>query len=541
MAKRKSKGREDAAFIRKSTQAQDEAGQRANVENMLKSRHVRISADHWFVGTVSRRKVKANAEFLRLMEMVEADRIGTVYIESQDRWGTADRPELFSLLGILREHNTRLFDLRDDKDLTERDLATELLAFVGSIKSEKELQDISYRSLRTRVNNFLDTGSWPTGTHPYGYGKACYAPDGKKLKWTWQPINRKTGDVFYAGTKGLTPGPVSVKIPRKDKRDIIKLIPNANSEYVRAVQLVYDLYTRVGLSRRQISVRLNEEGLKFNGGTFAHTNITDILRNPAYTGDTVFGKMQSGELHTFDPKGNIVEVKEIPKERNRDVANCLVKKNTHEPLVDRKTWKRAQKKLASERERTSYAPRNPAYYLKQIFVCDHCGKSLAARTENGKVVYVCSSYLRGRQNGHPVDCGYHRITHEDAERLLLNKIEELNLPLDRATSDQARTNLEQRLTRLGHEDEESNRQWTTWFREGCTELVKYLVLQRYVHSMISHNPQHDNTLRSRLCLHQRLVGGLARRCSGNTVSLEPDNVGQARRLTENPANIALSY
>ena len=68
-----------------------------------------------------------------------------------------------------------------------------------------------------------------------------------------------------------------------------------------------------------------------------------------------------------------------------------------------------------------------------------------------------------------------------------------------------------------------------------------LVLQRYVHSMISHNPQHDNTLRSRLCLHQRLVGGLARRCSGNTVSLEPDNVGQARRLTENPANIALSY
>ena len=59
--------------------------------------------------------------------------------------------------------------------------------------------------------------------------------------------------------------------------------------------------------------------------------------------------------------------------------------------------------------------------------------------------------------------------------------------------------------------------------------------------MISHNPQHDNTLRSRLCLHQRLVGGLARRCSGNTVSLEPDNVGQARRLTENPANIALSY
>ena len=71
------------------------------------------------------------------MELVEADKVGTVYIESQDRWGTSDRPELFRLLGILREHKTRLFDLQAQKDITERDLATEMLAFVNSIKSER--------------------------------------------------------------------------------------------------------------------------------------------------------------------------------------------------------------------------------------------------------------------------------------------------------------------------------------------------------------------------------------------------------------------
>lgn len=283
--------RVDVSFIRKSTQGQDEQGQIDNVRNMLKARGVYVPDDRWFVGTVSRRKVKANAEFARLMEMVEADRVGTVYVESQDRWGTADRAELFSLLGILRDHGTRLYDLRAGKDLTEKDLATELLAFVGSIKSEKELQDISYRSLRSRVNNFKESGSWPTGTHPYGYGKACYGPEGG-LRWVFQPIDRSRGQVFYPdGDGGLRPvGPPDAKIPRKDKRDVVKLVPSNNPDYVRAVKLIFDLYTRVGLSRRQISARLNAEGLKFNGGVFTHPDITMILRNPAYTGDTYFGR-----------------------------------------------------------------------------------------------------------------------------------------------------------------------------------------------------------------------------------------------------------
>jgi predicted site-specific integrase-resolvase len=482
MAKADSNGngrKTEAVFIRKSTREQDETGQKGNVESMLRELGVCVPLDLWFEGTVSRRKVKANAAFLRLMEMVENDRISTVYVESQDRWGTKDRPELFSLLGILREHGTKLFDLRGKKDLTERDFATELLAFVGSVTSEKELQAISYRSLRSRVQQFKETGSWPTGTHPYGYGKACCAPDGT-LKWEWHPVNRKIGQVFYPGPNGLTAGPANVKLIRKDKRDITKLVPNRNADYVRAAQLIFDLYTRVGLSRRQIAVRLNAEGLLFNGGPFAHTNISDILRNPAYAGDTVFGKLQTGELHTFDATGAIVEVKEARDNRHRDISLCLIKRETHKPLVDRKTWELAQQKLASEGERTSHAPRNPAYYLKQIFVCGHCGRSMSARTEisptNGRrtVVYVCSSYLKGRIDGVPVQCGYQRITHEDAERLLLEKIKELSLPFEKAASEGARDNLQEQLARLGHDDEESSRRWQTWLHDGINDFADYL-------------------------------------------------------------------
>jgi hypothetical protein len=453
---------------------------------MLRDRGIRVPESRWFCGTVSRRKVRANAEFNRLMEEVETDRVGTVYVESQDRWGTADRRELFALLDTLCRHGTRLFDLRAGKDLTEKDIATELLAFVNSIKSEKELQDIAYRSLRSRVNNFKDTGSWPTGPHPYAYGKVCSTPDGKVL-WVWQPVDKVRGQVFYPAEDGpitgpggcrLAPGPDGVKIPRKARGQLIKLVPSNDPDKVRAVRLAFDLYTRVGLSKRSISIRLNAEGLIFNGGPFTQPDVKHILRNAAYAGDTYFGKVQCGTLSTFDHQGLIVEVKGKQQEKRRDASECLVRRNTHEPLVDRATWERARAKLADEAERVSYSPRNPAYYLKQLFVCGHCGQGMVGRTENwhGKktVMYLCSSYAAGSCNGYRTDCGYHRITHEDAEQMLLDKIAELDLPLDNTASAAARDNLHARLDQLRFEGLESIRCYDRWIAEGVRALTGYL-------------------------------------------------------------------
>jgi len=474
--------RVDVVFIRVSTQAQDDKGQKDNVRKLLKELGVYVSDPNWFSGTVSRRKVKGNLEFSRLMEMVEADRVETVYIESQDRWGTSDRVELFNLLGILRTHNTRLFDLRDRKDLTEQDFATEMLAVLGSFKSEKELKDIAYRSLRTRVANFQDTGTWPTGTHPYGYGKACYSSD-SRLKWVWYPVNRSKGQIFIANSAGeLIPGPDNVKIPPKTKgqRELTVLVPSNNCDVIRAVKLIFDLYTRCALSRRQISVRLNAEGLTFNGRKFSHSAITNILDNPVYMGDTHFGKNQSGALQTFDKGGVIVEVKKKQSSIRRKDSECLVKKGTHEAIVDRETWEMAQKKLQAERDRTSYAPRNSDYYLKQLFVCGHCGKSMAAQTEIDRKtrrrtpVYVCSTYIKGRCGGYSSPCGYHRIKHDDAENLLLDKIKAMDLSLDTTGSEHARENFQTRLAHLGHADEQTMKEWQTWVEEGVNALVAYL-------------------------------------------------------------------
>jgi hypothetical protein len=381
---------------------------------------------------------------------------------------------LFHLLGTLRDHGTRLFDLRAKKDLTERDFTTELLAVVNSFKSERELQDIAYRSLRTRVNNFQANGSWPTGTHPYGYGKQCLDAAGKVL-WEWQPVNRSFGQLFYPNAKG-----VLVAAPGQDH---VKLVPSNNPNTVRAVKLIFDLYTRLGLSRRQIALRLNAEGLTFNKGPFSHPDITNILQNPVYTGDTVFGKRQSGELHTFDANGVLVEVKQRRKRKERPLADCLVKRDTHEALIDRKTWELAQNKLKAERDRLNpvgWSPRDSKYFLKQLFVCGHCGKNMTGRTETDPstgrktIIYVCSSYIAGRCNGHPVECGYQRITHRDAELLLQEKIAELNLAYDASRSHVARQNLKSRLAHLRRQDADKHEEWRVAFEAGVDAFAEYL-------------------------------------------------------------------
>lgn len=475
------RGRMDVVFIRKSTQGQEEAGQIANVTAMLKEAGTTVPKENWFVGTISRRKVNAHPEFRRLMELVEAGRIDTVYVESQDRWGTADRVELFNLLGILRGQKTRLYDLRAKRDLTNDDFATEIMAVMQSFKSEQELKDIAYRSLRSRVNNFKEMGSWPTGTHPFGYGKACYGSDGK-LRWVWQPVSRVIGQLFYPASNGklIAAGESNVPLPRKQRTDKNVLIRSNNPEFVEAVKLVFDLYTRLGLSRRKISAELNAGKRQFYDHSFTHTLVTEILRNPAYAGDTHFGKNRSGELYTFDEKGVVIPADKAEVTERRPVEKRIVIENTHEALIDRATWNAAQAKLKAEKSRPNYSPRNPAYFLKQILVCGHCGKGMTGRTDKdphtGKrtVTYVCSSYVAGRCNGHPVECGYHRITHAEAEKMLIEKMRSLGLSCDKVVSQGARNSIKKQLEELANRDGIADDQWDAWLDWYLDDFIKYV-------------------------------------------------------------------
>jgi hypothetical protein len=353
--------RDDYVVIRKSSPQQDEKPQIANVEKMLKDIGVYVPRENGVVYTVSRRKLKTCEPFNRLMEKVRADRVRTLYVETQDRWGTGDEAELFSLFGTLRDHGTKLFDLKAGKDLTERDLTTKVITFTTASRAKRSSKTSPTAPSARASSGSRTRGPGRRGPTPTATARRA-ARRGGALKWVFIPIDRKRGQILVPDAAGdLVPsGPPDAKIPRKEKRDIVKLVPG-RPEFVRAVVLIFELYVRSGLSRRQIAMRLNAEGLSFGGGPFTEGCVTDILKNPAYVGDTAFGKVQTGELHTFNAQGVVVEVKGKREALERDPAEWIVRKDTHEPLVDRETFALAQKKLAWESEqrdkgRPNYSP-----------------------------------------------------------------------------------------------------------------------------------------------------------------------------------------
>jgi hypothetical protein len=442
-------------MIRKSGSQQDEKGQADNVAKMLEEQGIKIDEKYWFYCTVPRAFVEGNADFKRLMELVQTSKVGTIYVETQDRFGTDDVADFFAMIKLLRSHRTRLFDLREKMDLTQKDDRTLMMIFMAAMKSSKERKDIGFRTTRKKVPLFMETGSWPSGKHPFGFGKRCYDSDGKTLLWEWQPSSRTKGQIFYPDGRKLKAGPKNVSIPKKEsgKRWVTKLVPSNNNAYVKTVQLIFDLFVSKGLSYRKISLWLNDHGREFYDVPFTFGLVREILKNPAYVGDTHYGKTKSARHYTFDTDGNTVEVegddgedfdevmipsgKKPPAER-RPLDEQLIKRGTHKGLITQQVWKDAQQKIADMNKRPSFTPRKSEYYLKPILVCGHCGKNMTGGMEgkrpNQFVTYFCSTYKSGKSNGQESKCAAYRITHAHAEKLILDKIKEAKLEYDQFTS-----------------------------------------------------------------------------------------------------------
>ena len=236
------------------------------------------------------------------------------------------------------------------------------------------------------------------------------------------------------------------------------------------------------MSFRQIATQLNDAGRKFYNKPFNHALVSEILRNPAYVGDTHYGKVMSGELCSFDRSGEMVEMFDTDNDEplpitRRPVEDRIVKQNTHKGLIDRKTWNLAQRRLADLEQRPGGSPRSAEYYLKPILVCGHCGKNMSGGSE-GKgdkriVVYMCSTYRSGKSRNQKVACKAYRITHRDAEQLLLDKIKELNLECEELKGDGARGNLNTRLEALDQSDVHTEEHVWQVVSEGSEALANY--------------------------------------------------------------------
>ena len=204
----------------------------------------------------------------------------------------------------------------------------------------------------------------------------------------------------------------------KDPKDKHQLIVDPDA--AETVKKIYEMCLQ-GTAKLQIVMYLNDHGIpsptayrKLKGLPYSpaisdapmwgNKIITDILRNPIYTGDLVQGRrrVKSYKVH---------QIEAVPEEEWVRVPD------THEAIITHETFDRVQALLLLD---TRTTPKGRELHLFSGFLkCADCGKSVT-RSQSGKnVYYACSTY----KNRSRTACTMHSIKHNRLEAAVLFAIQ----------------------------------------------------------------------------------------------------------------------
>lgn len=278
------------------------------------------------------------------------------------------------------------------------------------------------------------------------------------------------------------------------------------------VRLIYKLFLE-GKGYTSIAKYLNEQGimsplmyLKSLGyqqnvktnGVWTKTTVKSILTNQAYIGSAVHGKVviekyNNIPLHATDP------------------SEWVIVENTHEPLVDKETFEKAQERVKEisdayfAKEFTKHPP-NEKNLLKGKIVCGDCGKGMRLSPRTTKsYVYFCGTFSDGINPA----CSRHKIDQEDVNKAVfaqisnhmrccidaLRVIRELNA---RSSGLKKYDVYEKAITRQRRELEKVNRKFSELYGDYSEHLInesEYLTLkQQYLLKSEALKKEIDNLL-----------------------------------------------
>lgn len=313
--------------------------------------------------------------FVEMMELAEQGHIGTIIVKDHSRLG---RNRL--IVGQLLEEDFVRLNIR-------------YIAIMDNIDTDKGL------------NDFLPIQDWFNEMHA-------------------KNTSQKVRAVFK--NKGNSGIPLTINVPygyKKDPLDKNKwIIDEPAAEIVRRI---YDLCIQ-GYGTHQICNILKQEKIptpkeykSIHGLCNYHISevkycwqdrsIYDILFRQEYIGDTVNFK---GTTKSFKDKSKIY----FPKEQWK------IFKNTHEPIIDEKTWNTVQRIRENRQRPTKIGKIN--IFSGHLF-CKDCGSKLyyctsRSYTEN-RHFYRCSKY----KNTSSKSCTSHTIREHILKELVLENIKQV--------------------------------------------------------------------------------------------------------------------
>ena len=280
-------------------------------------------------------------------------------------------------------------------------------------QESKELSKVTIRGLLSRSSG----GWWSGGQPPYGYDLAYCASDGRFL------MTVRYGDDLSKRVLDEE-GNVTRVVPRRErltftKSDRCRLVPST-PERVAVIRSIFSWYVTQGLGFKGIADRLNQQGVPSpRGGRWsqqhragwAMTTVRDMLRNPAYAGDSVWNRQSFAKFH------RIQQGKAVPRRVTPGAGpdlnspdDWVVVKDAHLALISRALFAKAQRRR--EGRRTGWAIQTyrggrgatSPYLLSGLIRCLRCGHNWQGYTtqkgrkkKDGEAVktfyYACGGYV----------------------------------------------------------------------------------------------------------------------------------------------------
>ena len=163
-----------------------------------------------------------------------------------------------------------------------------------------------------------------------------------------------------------------------------------------------------GHKKLELGQNYNNYGIKDNIYTWTPSTVRNILKNEIYIGNTVQGKRRAKSY-------KIHKIEDVPKEE------WVVVANTHEPIIDKETFEKAQEQGKRDTKVSQKTGKLSVWagFLK----CADCKRAMNKKSsinKNGSKYeyYICSTYKNKSNNL----CTKHSIKVENLEKVVIEVI-----------------------------------------------------------------------------------------------------------------------
>ena len=303
---------------------------------------VEVYTDNGITGRTFEREA-----FQRMLADVDAGKINCIMVKDLSRLGRNTIDTGYYIEKYFPLHRVRFIAVNDQFDSEDSENSgNHLIVPLKNMINEAYAADIS-KKVRAQQNQAMRDREFVGARPPYGY--------------------------------------------RKDPDNCHRLLVNEDTAPI--VRQIFQ-WTVDGVALNVIVKRLNEQGVMTPGyylasiglitskklmgsGKWQTWTVGKILADEVYTGDMVQGK------HT-----NVGHKQVVTKP-----GDWIVVRNTHEPLVSREVFAKAQavrEQMASKYTRTMKVPYSENILRGRVF-CAHCGKNLHRQRSHGRYFYRCIS------------------------------------------------------------------------------------------------------------------------------------------------------